>query len=268
MSASPRLIQELRDIGLNEKAALIYAAVLELGVAFPSKVAEVTKLNRTTVYHVLTDLAVKGLVTEIERRNKICYQIERPGRIVNFAKSQIRLAEERAERAAKLLPEIEGLFALTPNKPRVRFFEGLDGILAIYEEHVAEKKAYEMAAYSNVEELIKLLPERFITRYVKAKQRIGITTRAIFPDTPYSREYNKEVYSETAKKFLVQSRFIDADTFPFKSDITMYGKDKVSIINFHEDTLIGVIIEDATVAGMMRMVFELSWTGAGHLKKR
>ena len=255
------LIKDLRSVGLPEKAAIVYSAVLELGMAFPSKIAEITKLNRSTTYKTLADLSVRGLVSQIEHRKKICYQIEKPAQLVNFAKNQIGAAEERFERAKKLLPDIEGLFALTPNKPRVRFFEGMEGVRTVYEDHVHEKESYEMLSYSNVEELMKLLPEKFVKDYVAKKERLGITTRAIFPNTEFNLSYNKEIYTEAPKSILVQSRFISPDTFPFKADVTMYGKNKVSIINFHEKILIGVIIEDPTIAGMMRMIFELAWHG-------
>lgn len=262
MKDAPHLIEELRSVGLSEKAAIVYAAVLELGVAYPSKVAERTKLNRTTVYHILTDLAVKGLVTEIERKNKLCYQIERPERLVRFAKTQIRLAEERAERAQKMLPDIEGLYALTPNKPRVRFFEGLEGVLAVYEDHISGSEPYEMLGYSNVEKLMEVLPPAFVKNYVTRKEELRITTRGIFPDTDFSKNYNKEIYRGASKKTLVEARLIPADQFPHEVEITIYGKDKVSIINFQKNTLIGVIIEDQTVSQMMRMIFELAWNGS------
>lgn len=258
---NPSLIKDLRSIGLPEKAALIYAAVLEMGVAFPSKIAEVTKLNRSTVYKILTDLAIKGLVTELERNKKICYQAEKPGKLVNFAKSQIGLAEERFEHAKKILPDIEGLFAMIPNKPRVRFFEGMEGVLAIYEDHISEKQSYEMVAYSNAEELMKILPPAFVKKYTKAKEMLGITTRAILPDTPFNQDYNKTVYRNLDKKTQLKMKLIPAATFPYTAEITMYGKNKVSIINFHEKILIGVIIEDPTIVSMMRMVFELAWQG-------
>lgn len=256
------LSANLKSIGLSEKAAAIYAAILELGVAYPSQIAKIAKLNRTTTYHILTDLSVKGLITEIERGKKLCYQIERPVKLLGFAKNQIRIAEDRAERAQKLLPEIEGLFSLTPNKPRVRFFEGRDGVLAVYTEHVSEQKPYEMLGFSNVEKLMNLLPKQFVNEYVAKKERAGITTRGIFPDSAFSKKYNREIYRGVQKKSLVQIRTVSADTFPFQSEITIFGDNKVSIVNFEQSTMIGVIIEDATIAGMMRMIFELAWKGA------
>ncbi len=260
---NPSLIKDLRSIGLPEKSALVYAAVLEAGVAFPSKISETTKLNRSTVYKILSDLRVKGLVTEIERNKKLCYQIEDPSRLQSFAKSLIGVAEERYAYAQKIMPELEGLFSLSPKKPRVRFFEGLDGVLAVYNEHVGENEPYEMLSYSNVEELIKLLPKPFVQTYIKQKERIGITTRAIFPDSTLGKTYNKELYAGAPKNILIRSRTIPAESFPFKADVTMFGKTKISIINFHENVLIGVIIEDETIAGLMRMIFELAWKGAG-----
>jgi len=262
------LIKELRSIGLSEKAALVYAAILEMGTAFPSKIAETTTLNRTTVYHILTDLSVKGLITEIEQKKKRCYQVEPPKRLINFTKMQIRLAEESAECAKKILPEIEGLFNLLPHKPRVRYFEGIEGVLAVYEDHLTEKEPYEMLGISNVEALIPSLPHEFVTTYVKTKETRGIKTRAIFPDTKFSTSYDKQVYKGIDKKFIPKMKYIPTEKFPYNCEITIYGKEKVSIINFQKNVLIGVIIEEKAIADMMRMIFELAWVGADNTNKK
>lgn len=255
------LIAQLKSVGLPEKAALIYANVLESGTAFPSKISETTKLNRSTVYKILGDLRVRGLVTELERNKKLCYQIEDPSHLLSFAKDQISHAQKRHEKAIEILPVLQELYSLLPNKPKVRFFEGINGIIEIYDEHVSVNTPYEMLSYSNVEELIKLLPKQFIQQYIEKKERSGITTRAIFPDSLFSKSYNKKLYSQSPKNIRVDTRFIPADSFPFKADITVYSASKVSIINFHENTLVGVIIEDQTITGMMRMIFELAWKG-------
>jgi len=256
------IIEELKKIGLSDKAAAIYAAVLDLGVAFPSAVAERTHLKRSTVYTLLTDLAIKGLVTELERNKKICYQAERPSKIVSFARGQIQLAEDRLERAKKVLPDLEGIFSLVSYKPRVRYFEGADGVKTVYEDHINENTAYEMVGFSNVEELVKFFSAQFLARYVKTKEKIGVKTRGILPNTAFSRRYNERVYRGLNKKTHMKIRTIPADLFPYKGELTVYGTNKVSIINFHENVLIGVIIEDKMIHDMMRMIFELSWRGA------
>jgi hypothetical protein len=137
----------------------------------------------------------------------------------------------------------------------------MEGIIAIYEEHVSATEPYEMLSYSNVDDLIKTLPKKFVADYIKQKEKVGITTRAIFPQTEFAKKYNKEIYSGTAADIHVKDRFIAPEQFPFKADITVFGKNKVSIINFQNNVMIGVVIEDATIAGMMRMIFELAWKG-------
>lgn len=258
-----KLATELRDIGLPEKSALVYAYLLEVGIAFPSKISIVTKLNRSTVYNILNDLKLKGLVTEIERGKKLCYQIEDPSRLPGIMKQQISKAEERYGKAKALLPELQGLFSLIPNKPVVRFFDSIEGVLSVYNEHVTNTESYEMLSYSNVEELLKRLPKPFVSGYVKKKTKIGITTRAIFPESYFSQKYNTKIYADVPKEFRIQSKFISRGLFPFQADVTMFGKNKVSIINFKDNVMIGVIIEDDMIAGIMRMGFELAWKGIG-----
>lgn len=256
------LLQELKDLGLPEKAATVYCALVDMGHAYPSKIAEVTKLNRSTVYKTLSDLVQRGLITELEKGKKLSYQIEKPLQLVRFIERQKMSAEQRLERARAILPQLETLFSASPNRPSVRFFEGVEGILALYEEHVLEHAPYEMLSYSNVDALMPTLPARFVRQYIKQKQRLHITTRAILPDTRTARDYNADFYRDIQKRAHVQSRFIPAADFPYTGDITLYGSNKLSIINFHEGECIGVAIEDAMIAGMMRMIFELAWRSA------
>lgn len=258
-----KFILELQKIGLTEKAALIYSVLLELGGAYPSKIAEYTKLNRSTVYKILTDLSNKGLVNEIEKRNKIYYQIEAPNKILQFANNKIKRAEEQRECAKMIMPEIEGLFSLIPNKPRIRFFEGAGVIESVYGDHVDTKETYEMLAYSNTAELMKVMPEKFRKNYLKIKEKLNIPSRGILPDTQADLKYNETIYKNVNKKIWPKLRFMPAEKFPYKIEITIYRKNRVSIINFSKVSLIGVIIEDQDIHDVMKMIFELAWIGAG-----
>ena len=255
-----KLSAELRRIGFAEKAALVYASLLEMGSAYPSRLAEYTRLNRTTVYKILNDLCMKGLVTEIDKNNKLCYQLEKPARLLNFVKRQIGLAEERYETAQKLFPELKEWFAKIPDKPSVRFFEGIEGIMAVYEDHLETEGNREMVSYTNAAELQKFLPARFYNKYLKERADRGIRLRSIIPDTEKDRNYIR-LYRSFEKRYWPKLRYISQAQFHYKSEIRAYGDNKVSIINFHEHSLIGIIIEDQTINQMMRMIFDLSWIG-------
>jgi len=261
------IAERLKKAGLSEKEALTYSALLATGGAYPSKIAEITKLNRTTIYKILETLSIRGLVTELEKKNKLFYQVEHPRNIEWYAQSQITIARRNLEQAHAILPTLEGLFSHVVNKPVVRFFEGQEGVLRVYEDHVNIDIPYEMLSWSNTSDLMKFLTEEFRNHYIKKKEKIGITTRAILPDTDIDLKYNEEVYKNLPKKIWIKHKNIPQKMFPYKSDITIYGENKVSIINFSGPQLAGTIIEDKTIHNMMVMIFELAWSGVDTLPK-
>ena len=60
MSAS----QTLKKLGLNEKEARVYLALLRRGKSKPAELAKLTKLNRATLYHTAKNLVSRGIIAE------------------------------------------------------------------------------------------------------------------------------------------------------------------------------------------------------------
>ena len=188
------LIKHLKKIGLSEKSSIIYATLIETGGCFPSRLAEITHINRSTVYKILLDLSIKGLVTEIEKGKKLFYQPENPDKLLRYTKMQAEIANDAYEKTQELMPDIEGIFAMNPNKPKIRYFQNAEGIASIYEDMVSGKDKYEMISFSHGQAFKNFLPAKDLYKFVKAKESLGITTKAIIPDTPENKKYNEEVF--------------------------------------------------------------------------
>ncbi len=253
------LIKKLEKTGFTDKEALVYVSLLELGGAFPSKIAEYTDLKRATVYFVLTALSVRGLVNEIERKNKLFYQIEKPEKILRYAQNKVSESENSLEKTKTLIPEITHLFELLKDHSKVTYYEGLDGLLSMYEDMISIKKPYEMLAFSKASELIPLVPDKFIKNYAKKKIELGITTKIFIPDTPENRKHLPIYPENTPKKFYPVIKYIAPEKFVFNGEIVIYGDSKIAITNFGENKLTGVIMEDKALNGMMRVIFDLTW---------
>lgn len=253
------LIEKLEKAGFNTKEALVYVSLLELGGAFPSRVAEYCGLKRSTVYSVLVTLSIRGIINEIEKRNKLFYQIEKPEKAVKYVESKIHRAEEESDRMKSILPDIEGLYGSLGTRPKVMYFENIEGMMNIYEDMIATDKKYEMLAFSNAKELENVFPEKFFENFRKTKERIGITTKGIIPDTPEDRQYNDKFFKGYRENVIPEIKYVPKDKFPFKGEITIYGINKVAIINLNKEYLTGTIIEDETIYNMMKMIFELAW---------
>ena len=247
--------------GLSDKEARIYAALIKLGGAYPSKIAEETKLNRSTTYKILLDLSVKGLVNEIKKKNKIYYQVEKPSRLLRYVKDRIAIENDHLENVQKLIPNLEELYSLYNNRPKISYFENKDGILTMYEDQVSVKKKYEMLSFANAAELENTFPEKFFRNYRRAKERIGITTRGIIPDGMQNVTFMDRMYAGYKKEIVPKVKFIPAAEFPFKGEIVIYSTNKVGIVNLNKEYLTGLIIEDETIHNMMKMIFEITWRG-------
>ena len=261
------LANKLSKAGLSQKEAVIYAFLLEREGAFPSVIAKETGLNRTTVYKILATLSVKGLVTEFEKRKKFFYQAENPHRLEKYADMQISLAKNAKENLGRIMPVLDGLHRSSPDKPVVRFFEGKEGVLAIYNEHVLNRKPYEMLAFSNTVGLLPLLSQEFKENYQEQKAKIGIATRAILPYTPENAIALEAFYKTLPKRLSPQIKYLSSEKFPFKGDLTLFGEKSISIINFNEPHFAGTIIEDQTIYNMIKLFFELTWDNLPEYEK-
>jgi sugar-specific transcriptional regulator TrmB len=253
-----QVTKHLEKLGLGDKAALIYSTLLEMGGAYPSALADATRLNRSTVYKILVDLSVKGLVTEVERGKKLYFQIEKPEKLIRYTKDQADMARETYDKAREFMPEFEKLFASNSYRPVIRYFEDADGIASIYEDMAAEKK-YEMLAFSHGEAFKDYLPQRSLQKFVKAKEQNGITTRAIAPDTEANRKYNPTVFKGIKKAFWPDIRFVPKEIFPFEAEMTLYGDSKLAITKLRGKRLVGIVIDDKLIHDMFKMIFELTW---------
>lgn len=256
-----KLIEKIERLGLSDKEARVYLSLLGSKGGYPSAIASATKLNRSTVYKILTGLAIKGLASEIEHGKKIFYQPETLQKLDRYVGYQIERAHDAKEMVGKLIPELETLFADTEN-PKVSFYQGKEQVIEAYLRHVQVEKPYKMTAFANVGSIKKFLPEKVFTHYKKEKERIGITARGITSSNPYSYEFQKDTHSGIKKSIWPNLRFIPEEIFPYSAEMTMFDNNKVSIVKFDEQKPIAIIIEDKMVHDMMNMLFEYIWKRA------
>jgi sugar-specific transcriptional regulator TrmB len=252
---------KLEKAGLTDNESAIYTFLLDVGGAYPSAIASGTGINRSTVYKTLVTMTVKGIVNEIERSKKQFYQISNTRSLSNFARSQIRIAEGKFDAAEQLLPAIEKLIENASYKPRIQAFEGEESVMRVFEDHISQQEPYEMLAISNADKLLKAMPKSFFDNYRRTKEQKQITTRGILPDTKANRAFLGKTYISfgISKKYWLNLRFIDPTIFSQEAELTIYGKNRISIVKLTDEKQIGIIIEDDVIHDMAKMMFELIW---------
>src|SRR6185369_12406710 len=99
----------LQTIGLSDKEASVYLALVQVDNAAVLDLSKKTKLKRPTVYVILESLAKKGLVSETTVGKKTHYQAEPPERLETFVDRQKLILEENSKRLKDIIPEIKSI---------------------------------------------------------------------------------------------------------------------------------------------------------------
>jgi sugar-specific transcriptional regulator TrmB len=246
------VVSELQELGLTLEEAQVYHALLQLGGSYVSAIARKAGVHRVVCYKILDELATKGLVSSFEKSGIKHYSIESPTILV-------RKEQERLERAEKLLPELLSITNALAFKPKIQYYEGLEGMKNIFDETLTATG--EMLGYTNLEAIPKVIPEDFLREYAERKIAKGIKTRMLSPHTPAALRYLTKYYPKSFDPNLVEILFVNPREFHFEYEITIYG-DKVAILSLNPQERMGLIIESPVYARTQRAVFQLAWLGA------
>ena len=243
-------------MGFSEKEADVYLALLELGKGAVSNIARKAGLNRTTGYHILDSLAGKGLVSISGKEPLQEYVAESPERITELLKAKFQEYEKYLNQAKETVPQLKS-FHNVSDRPKVKFYEGKQGLIDVYEDTLTSKEP--IVAYANFDDMHKALPEYFPSYYLRRAKK-GINIKGIVPITKAALDrqaHNKEEAREMA--------FVPADKYYFSPEIDMYDN-KMMIASWKEK--LGVIIESREIADAMKKIFELAWIGAKALEQK
>ena len=242
-------------VGLSKNETKIYLALLELGKGTVSEITRKANLNRTTGYDVLDGLVNRGLASVSGKEPKQEYIAESPDKIEALLKREISATEEHLKEIKNILPELKSLHNVA-GRPKVRFYEGKQGLIDVYEDTLTSHET--ILAYATVDDMHRALPNYF-PEYYKRRAEKGVAIRAIIPATEIGKERaskDKEEMRETA--------LIPPDKYYFSPEINIYD-DKVMIASWREK--LGIIIESAEIADAMKKIYELAWAEAKRLDK-
>lgn len=241
----------LENLGLSANETAVLYSLLELGQSNVSQIAKSAGVNRTTAYDVLESLSQKGFVSNVGDKSKKTYIAEPPEALVAHLEKKSFEISQKLEAMRQSLPELKAIYSEKGIQPHIRFFEGKEGIEAVYEDTLTSTEP--IRAYASVRDMHQALPHYF-PKYYQRRTEKGIAIRAIVPDTPEGKERKSFDAQEARVSVLVPIK-----KFDFSPEINIYD-DKVAVMSLAEE--FGVIIQSKEIAEAQKKIFELAWLGA------
>jgi len=244
-------IKLLEKLGMTVREIKIYLKLLELGECGANTLSKRLEENRTSTYSLLLSLQKKGFVS---------YMIKHG--VKYFVPMDPKLLIERYFEGAKslksILPELLAIHNQFEQKPKITFYEGVNGIKQIG-EILLEVPNSVRDSFMGVDkktihpEIKKYYEEDFIPRRIE----LGIKYRGIVAGyIPMSIKHEK-----TQKGQLRELKYVDPKKLPIKNHIDIFPNNKVALYSYHKDEMMGVIIEHEAFYATMKTVFALAWAG-------
>lgn len=234
------LEKSLEYLGLDQKEAKVYLALLQLGSASVPKISIKANVKRPTTYLILEELRKKGLVTLIPKPNKTIYTAQSPQQLIEEQREREEIIQEK-------MPELLAMYNSQKEKPKISFYEGEENIVKLYEEIFKEK---EVDIYGSINSLSPEA-EKQLEKNLHLIETNGSKVRELLQADSKSIRFQQKNNSE------MHRIKIAPEQYKFPTDNLIFGN-KLAIFSY-KDTPQAVVIESSDVVATYKSVFEILW---------
>lgn len=243
------LVNCLLLLGCNQKHIRFYVANLELGAATLMEITKKARLQRSTAYIIAAELAAKGLVYEDHKPYKKLFTAAEPDLLLQKIEVKRRQIGRSSIALKEALPELRAAHQATTTRPRVRTFEGKEGLVTVWKDILSGQQ--EILLWTNQETEGQVFGRGTHEQFIAERIAKGIAIRVLAVNNQEAeslRGYDTQCLRQT--KLLPEGIYFTSETY-------IYGN-KVAVLDVGK-TIFGVIIENEQNANSQRAMFELVW---------
>jgi sugar-specific transcriptional regulator TrmB len=237
-----------KRFGLNAKEIKTFLKMLELGAQPISVLARHVGTPRSTMYLIVEELKRTHLIEEFERAGIKYVKAIPVVRIADVLKVRKTEIDQTTQLLEEKLPELEALENKLSITPKVKFYEGKEAVMKMYEAILKEK---EFVAMFNPEFVKRVMPE-YHFKIPEAIKQEKLTVRELLIDGPEACEYKNRFDSDHH-----QIRMLPKG-MSFASDTIIAGE-RIYMISYGEKDLSAIEIWNASLADTQRVTFEELW---------
>ncbi len=234
----------LQYLGLVEKEARVYTAMLSLGNATILQISREAGINRTTIYPIIESLRSKGLL-------KISYEGLKRRFVANDPQVLKQVWEKRTFEAEKNIQQLQSLYGKGQQQTSIEIYEGLTALKAVYESLIRDIQTGEdYCIISNPEEWLEA-DEKYFLDFTKRRAKRDINIRLLLEDTSVSKFY-LESQKQLNQKVKILPKSISFDT-------NMVITPQKMLIHQLTPPVSGIVIYNQSTIKMQMQIFDVLW---------
>ena len=231
-------------MGLNEKEAKVYLAALEFGPTTIIDLAAKSGVKRTTIHEFIKPMIQQGFIIATFSGKRKLYNAAPP-------ESLDLILQKQTQAIKQLLPDLKFLASKSPQRPKIRYYEGAEGVKLIYEDMLTSKSVIDY--FGSIQDEVNLLGKQYVSNWVKRRIQKGIQVNAI-------RIKSKEIAIKEwqgGKELFRDLRFFPTDKTDYFVNICLYDN-KVSLSSSSKESY-GLIIESQELATSLKFIWQIVW---------
>lgn len=237
----------LEEVGFSGKEVAVYLALLEVGKGSVLSISKISGVDRTTTYRVLQSFLTMPIAQTFEEEKKTKWAALNPRYLVDYVQKKKRIVTE-------LFPDLEALYNLSEEKPKLVYFEGKEGLADLVATMVKETKARgEMISFSAPGAASGYYSTKRFEKISNDRAKKQIMTRILIPSIEGVPGYKE---GEDWKNWR-HIKIVDANKFPFKASFNVWNN-KVALLTTKNHP-IGVVVESKDIADTFRSIFNIVW---------
>lgn len=243
----------LQQFGFSAEESAIYLASMELGSQPASVIAKKAKLKRGITYNILSQLKDKGIVQEFIRNGVKQFVCRSPSTLLSLLANREEELSVQKQKILQAVPELEKLRNPLIVQPKVRFYQGIEGLKEVYNDtiRIPKQPIFAVCDFEHAfPEIQSKELHNWMWKYTDRRALHGIWYIGIINKSKDSDLAFRQRRKQKRKMKMLKSIYLPVE-------INVYG-DKVAILSTKDD-MVGVIIEDKPIAEMLRNFHKAVW---------
>ena len=237
-----------KNLGLDGERMQTFLKLLELGAQPASVIARYVGVPRTTMYSILDELKKLGFVEEFERSGIKYYKCIPIENLQDILEARANKVAYTMELLNKELPDLlmkENKLSVTP---KVKFYEGKDAVMKMYEDVLKEKGFYAFFNPQVDNPIMKIYFDKIENAIRKRKLCVKEFVVRGSKGNLYLKKYSTGCHKI---KLLPKGVKFDADN--------IICEDKIYMVSYGDVEVSGVEIFSRSLAFAHRVMFEQLW---------
>ncbi len=248
----------LEVFGLTHQEITVYLEMLVLGSVPVSVVAKRLKLTRSTIRYTLEKLVRKKLLIQSQKNKTFYFTPEDPEKIIRVLQDKKLELDHQESAINSVLDDLKSLQNPLKNLPKVQYFEGEDGLIAMYERLLADIEAEPLTIFGYA----KVTPSHVYPAvwdylknvYTPRRRAAGNQAFMIYPQSMKETAYTED--NESIKRTCA---YVPESAITFSTGFHVYGDKIAHFTRQPGEHPGGILIENPRIAQDQRQLFKMAW---------